>query len=326
MASRTPKFTAKIRVSKLKPLLYRWLLAILLAGVAVFWGFSTPNGFLKAANMKVVDGLPAAPEDAANEHLRAAELLQGIPYDQSSDSSPWNIDLDDRVRLVFEHGHGDCSYKSRALARVLQLKQVPFRVIWIMDRFAISSGQGHTVVECPIEIPGFRGFAIIDMLEGGVPCSGNRPIRLDDLLRHEPIDGFRINSLNSRVDDSSVHYGDSLKNSVVGVSTSSDYATYFGFLDHFHVNLGHPKLEKLVYNLGASILGVFPSVYVTREEIQRYGGGFLLEIAIAKILIWAARLLALLTLLDLIAKLAGAVHRGLSRDPPLRTTRPAPPP
>lgn len=288
--------------------MYRCLLAIVLFGVAVFWGISSPNGFLKCANFIVVDELPRVAEGPSQPLADPAQLLADIPYDEFAES-PWVIEPDERVKLVFEQGLGNCAYMSRGLARVLQLQGVPYNVIWLMDREEVSGGIGHTVVECPLRMGGFEGRAIIDILEGGVLMAREKPVVTDRLLLHEPIEGASIRSFNSRKDTVTTYYDLWMRSNVIGVTPSSELNRYFGLLKKFYANAGYSRIEKLVYNVGAMVLGVFPSVYILPSEIARFDGMFQFEIAMARMMIWCIRALGLMLCIDICIRLARPLRR-----------------
>jgi hypothetical protein len=289
-------------------MLYRLLLAITLFGVAIFWGVSSPNGFLKCANFIVVDELPNLAEEPSQLLADPAALLKDIPYAESAES-PWLIEPDARVKLVFERGLGNCAYLSRGLARVLQLQGIPYNIIWLMDREDVSSGIGHTVVECPLRMSGFEGRAIIDILEGGVLMTGDAPVVTEKLLVHEPIEGVSIRSFNSRKDTAAPYYDLWMRSTVVGVTTSSEMNRYFSLLKATYVNFGYSRIEKLLYNVGAMVMGLFPSVYILQSEMARFDAMFQFEIVMARIMIWCLRVLGLMLIVDICIRLAQLLRR-----------------
>jgi hypothetical protein len=290
-------------------LLYRGLCAVVLFGVAVFWGFSSPNGFLKCANLVTVDRLPELNAGANTRYADPASLLGDIPYDEYAES-PWLIEPDRRLELVFERGLGNCAYLSRGLARRLQLDGIPYNVIWLMDRNDTRSGSGHTVVECPVRVDSVEGNGIIDMLEGGVPVStdGNLVTRAE-LLTHAAIEGLRIRSFNERKDDESAYYGPWMSSTVLGITTSEELNRYFNLLKVFYVDFGYSRIEKLIYNLGAITLGLFPTVYITPDELRRFDGFFQFEIAMARVMIWCVRALIFMATIDIALRLGGLILR-----------------
>lgn len=299
-------------------LFYRLLIAILFLGVANFWGCSSPNGFLKCANFIRTDELP---RPRGPEGVKVADpeaLIAPIPYDEFAES-PWLIEPDARVQLVFERGLGNCAYQSRGLARVLQRDGVHYTLVWIMDRAQTRAGAGHTVVECPITLDGQKAIGLIDMLEGGVPEVGGRPIDVSDLVRHEAMPDVRIRSFNAHKDDRSIYYGASLEDGVIGVTLGEDLNRYFDFLKLTYFNLGFPRAEKLIYNVGGMVLGVFPPVYITNSEASRFDAWFLVEIAIARTMIWTTRILLVMLAFDGLLWIVRRVRR-FRRTPPPRAS------
>jgi hypothetical protein len=276
---------------------YRLLLAVLFLGVANFWGCSSPNGFLKCANFIRTDALPRPEGPEGVKAANPAALIAPIPYDEFEES-PWVIEPDVRVHLVFELGLGNCAYMSRGLGRVLQKEGVPYTVVWIMDREQTRAGVGHTVVECPIQLGETTTIGLIDMLEGGVPEVDGRAINVTDLIRHSSMPEARIRSFNAHKDERSVYYGPLLEDSVIGVTTGEDMNRYFEFLKLTYFDVGYPRIEKLIYNVGGMVLGVFPPVYITPSEAKRFDSWFVFEIAIARTMIWTTRILLVMLVFD----------------------------
>lgn len=278
-------------------LLYRVLAVILLLGVANFWGCSSPNAFLKCASIEIVSSYPEIECDVAAFDPRPT--LELIPnHSDESETGIWGIDPDQRVKLVLETGMGNCAVKSRALGRILQTLGIPYQIVWIMNTDEARSGVGHTIVRCPIRQGSAINVGIVDMLEGGIPRSDGRLLDLKDLQLHEPIRAFRVEALTMHDDASSEYYGTALKHSVIAISRGSDFNRYFDFLKLTYVNTGVPRLEKLVYTVGSTILGIYPMVLITSDEMARFDTWFRVEVAIARTMIWAVRVLTLMLIID----------------------------
>jgi hypothetical protein len=273
---------------------YRLLLALILAGIANFWGFSSPNGFTKCASIVKVDELPAMPRDDGRYFLDVRELLSKLPEANPLDTDEVFVDPDARVQYVFGKGKGDCAQRSRALARVLQSRNIPYRIIWIMHGASIRSGSGHTVVECPLQLGDFKGMGVVDMLEGGVAIGVREPLKLEDLLAHEPAPDRVIEPLARGYDERSPYYSQFQQDSAIGVSMYSEVNRYADAMASWHVSLGFNRAEKLVYILGAMVFGYYPNVYMTPTELGRFDPWFRFEIWLARSMVWSIRLLLLM--------------------------------
>ena len=290
---------------------YRILLAVLLTGVSNFWGFSSPNGFVKCASMKQVTSLPLVKSDSSRYFINPDDLLRHVPRstDEEENAKEWMIDPDLRTQQVFEQGVGNCSFRSKALARVLQKMEVPYSIVWIMHAKDVRNGAGHTVIECPIQLGDYQGSGIIDMLEGGVPYRGLRPVMTEDLLQHLPIDELHLRTFNSAYDSSSRYYGEFLVDAAIGSTTSEDMNQYMDWMAQFYVPLGSYRLEKGLYVVGAMVVGVYPRTLITATEFARFDGWFRMEILLASSMIWSVRLLGLIVAVDMIRWLARVQSR-----------------
>lgn len=284
--------------------LLRAVFAVVLLGIANFWGISSPNAFPKCCSIVEAGDLPVVSFDPAGRVLDVRRLLARIPYERSvSTPSSWIIHPDRRVDFVLETGGGDCATKSRALARILQGSDIPYSLVFVMDANEAATGAGHTVVECPVDLDGVRGIAIVDMLNASVVTVGGRPLVVGDLLAHAPLDVelVRANE-NCRID--ARYYGDYLRNTVVGVSRGDEINRYFDVIAGTHVAIGSEGLEKVAFIAGALVLGIYPAVYMTSEDIGRLDGWLRFEVVLAHAVIWAVRVLGVLVVIEIIAQLA----------------------
>jgi hypothetical protein len=284
--------------------LLRAVLAVLLLGIANFWGISSPNAFPKCCSIVKTETLPQVTPGEAGRALDVRRLLARIPYERSlAAPSSWIIHPDRRVEFVMETGGGDCATKSRALARILQASNIPYSLVFVMDAAEAETGAGHAVVECPIDVDGIRGVGIVDMLNASVVTVDGRPMTVGDLLPHAPVDvEFVRANENCRVD--ARYYGEYLRNTVVGVSRGEELNRYFDFIAGIHVALGSEGLEKVVFIAGALVLGIYPAVYMTSGDIARLDGWLQFEVVLAHAVIWAVRALGLLVVIEVIAQLA----------------------
>jgi hypothetical protein len=296
---------------------YRLLLALVLVGVANFWGFSSPNGFVKCAAIEHVQKLPLLPASGFRYFFQPELLMANLPRGSQNSAEPWIIDPDTRAKLVIEQGLGNCSYRSKGLARVLQGIEVPYSIVWIMHQSSVRSGNGHTVIECPVQLNDYHGLSIVDMLEGGVPFFDGRPTRAEDLLTHKPLVGTEIRTFSNQYDNSSIYYSAFLADAAVGITTSEDMNRYMDAISATYLDVGYPKFEKAVYVLGAMIVGVYPPVYMTSGEIARFDVWFRFEMFLARSMIWAIRVMLLLAVVDIL-RLAWRASRGAELSPRAR--------
>ena len=284
--------------------LLRAVLAVVFLGIANFWGISSPNAFPKCCSIVEVDRLPEVTPERSGRALDVRLLLARIPYERSlATPSSWIIHPDCRVEFVLETGGGDCATKSRALARILQASEIPYTLVFLMDAEEAETGAGHTVVECLIDVDGIHEVGIIDMLNASVVTVDGRLLTTRDLLPHLPIDVelVRANE-NCRIDTR--YYGEYLLDTVIGVSRGEEINRYFDFIAGTYVALGSEGLEKVAFIAGALVLGFYPAVYMTSDDISRLDGWLRFEVVLAHAVIWAARALAVLVVIEVIAQLA----------------------
>ncbi len=290
-------------------------LAVVLAGIANFWGISAPNAFPKCCSIVTVDALPEVPRGNVDVALDVRDLVAAIPYDRSSGvPSSWIIHPDRRAEFVQRTGGGDCATKSRALARILQRSGIPYSLVFIMDADEAETGAGHTVVECSMDIDGSRGVGIVDMLNASVVTLDGRPLTVPDLLQHRPL-AVELECMNAGCAVDGRYYGDYLSDSVIGVSRSEELNRYFDFIAWAYFPMGSEGIEKIAFVAGALVLGIYPAVYMTAGDLARLDGWLQFEVVLAHAVIWAIRALALLLLIDLVAYVA---TRAATRSRPAR--------
>ena len=279
----------------------RAILVVILAGIANFWGLSSPNAFPKCCSIVTVDALPRVSPGEPGRSLDLRDLLARIPYARSvAVPSSWMIHPDRRAEFVLQTGGGDCATKSRALARILQRSGIPYSLVFIMDAREAETGAGHTVVECSVDLDGSRSVGIVDMLNASIVTLDGRPLAVEDLLQHRPL-AVELERLNPECRADDRYYGDYLASCVVGVSRSEELNRYFDFVAWAYFPMGSEGVEKVIFVATALVLGVYPAVYMTGSEVGRLDGWLQFEIFLAHAVIWAIRALALLLVLDLVA-------------------------
>ncbi len=288
---------------------YRLLIGLLLVGVSNFWGFSSPNGFVKCASIIEVNDLPLLQGNEFRYFVDPRQILAPLPSGETEFDEAWIIDPDLRLKRVFEGGVGNCAFRSKALARKLQGMGVPYNIVWVMHAAKARGGEGHTLVECPIQVNEFQGAGLIDMLEGGVPLSNLRPLQVEDLLSHSEISEFRMQTFSPLYDSLSSYYGPYLTDAAIGVTTSGDMNKYSDFIARVYTPLGYYRLEKGVYIVGAMVLGYYPPVYMSSTEIARFDAWFHFEIVLARAMIWAIRLLIAMGIIDIVRLLNAQIRR-----------------
>ncbi len=221
--------------------------------------------------------------------LDVSELIQAIPYSNNA-SMIYDVNPQDRYYRSIRLGYGNCSNLAFGMAYYLAQKGQAYQVVHFMPYEGFLKGVGHTVVNMPYILDGAPRVGIVDILEGGLPKIGEQYVDLSS-LRKKALQGLKIFPLSARKDNVSPYYEDFLNNSVVGVVKSDEIESYFKFVKSIYFPFGSKKLERILFNGLAIVVGVYPRIYVDQKDCDvLFAPHFWLKVS-ADILLFSLRIL-----------------------------------
>lgn len=235
-------------------------LSIVLAAVAYF-GLTYPVAFQKA--MALTSTPLQDPDWESGGALDVRRFVNSIPFRGS-----------ERVNLVrpsqlfeacIKQGRGNCANKSRALSWYLVGNDIPLQRVDLLPIDGFLEGKGHTIVRTRYTLDGEVRVGIVDLLEGALPTLRDVPIDLPE-FRGAPPFACGLLKLSPRVDDASDYYGSYLETVVIGAVEGEQIARYLQYLERWHVDVGLPTYERVVFAAWAIVIGIFPETHVTPEQ------------------------------------------------------------
>ncbi len=262
------------------------LLAIA-GGGAVYFATTSPIAFQKLMSL-TTEPVEEPDWSEAEYAVDIAALVSAIPY-SGSDAVIAVLPSEMYERTILG-GEGNCANKSRGLAYYLEQRGLPFERVELLKTDGFLLGQGHVVLRALVMHEGEPRVAMIDMLEGGLPVRGGRPIDLPDLAGAEPYT-IEILPLNWRTDRFSEYYGGFLDEVVVGRVPDDEIVPFFRFLEGVYVPIGLDRFERIVYNALAIVQGRFPSLHVSQADYDRLVEGHRGKLALAQAMVEATRVL-----------------------------------
>ncbi len=250
-------------MSRRHRLLFAYLGALALALVTV--GLQ-PVAFQKSNAIRAVRTLP---ELGTGDALDVTNIVGAIPYQPGE---VWSVLPAEKYRRTIEEGRGNCSQKTFGLAWWLDREGRPFQVVHLLPLESFLAGGGHTLLRARVDWRDQEQTALVDLRQGALPMSGDRPIDITDLAAG-PIDGFHFELLNPGGADSTVYFGAFLDSAVVGVIPDPEIDRYFRFLEAVYRPLGNQRIEKLIYDGLALLLGYYPTIHVIDTDRLFAGRG-----------------------------------------------------
>lgn len=229
-----------------------------------------PTAFQKSVTIKKIDADRFSSELSSNGNaLNVADFLASIPY-QDKANMVWHPDPGEKYRRTIIQGDGNCSNLVFGASYYLLEQKIDFSIIHLMERDGFLQGSGHTVISLPYMLDGKLHVGVVDVLEGGLPLGmdGQFLSFEDVLLRKQQLnnDAKNVLVLNVRKSGVSSYWTDDFLSRIeIGVVLSKEIEDYFKYLDVFYFSVGHPKLEKYIYDGLAVLFGVLPNVYVRSD-------------------------------------------------------------
>ncbi len=232
--------------------------ALLIYTAVISLVLSSPIAFQKAVSIVEVRKLPSL--GGGGVAWDVEPFVRGIPPPPNT-KIVWEVMPEKKYIRTILGGAGNCSSLSFGAAYKMLKSNIDFQIVHILLPETFTKGWAHTILFSKIRHNGREERALVDLLFGGLPRSGNRLLELDD-IRHGPVQGFSFEHLNDRKIDASSYYGDYLKGAVVGVRTATDVKEYFHFISSIHVDLKSARLEKYIFDGLAVLFGKYPPTYV----------------------------------------------------------------
>lgn len=207
-----------------------------------------PTGFQKANTLMQWDEMPTRPKDYSRDVMSA---LRDVPYRDLIEVSA--VLPSDLVRATLREGGGNCANRTQAFAYELDHQGVDYQIIDVIQPESVSRGVGHTMIRL--------STGLLDVHNAGLPLGGGKALDLPD-LQEGPIQDYRAISLNSRKTGTSRYFGDFLEGAVIGYRDPGDMRRYWTFIEAIFIPIGNDRLEKMIYDGLALIVGVLPPIRV----------------------------------------------------------------
>jgi hypothetical protein len=256
-------------------------------GAALAVAASDPVAFQKVG---ALSGAAIPPFDSATV-VDVAPTLRAMPDRGSEGSSTIVYDvlpLRKRQRTLGE-GWGNCSSLVFGMAAELDAEGKEYRIVHLMPLEHFLDGTGHTLLRARFALPEGPRLGLVDVAAAAIPRSAGRPLEPEDLGRGE-IPGFRLDPVRPESEDWTPFYAEDFQSDLVlGWITSADLARYFRFLETVYVDAGlPPRVEKIVYDGLALVLGFYPTIHADRlaEARQRHR----LRFAMHETSLWTLRI------------------------------------
>jgi hypothetical protein len=263
---------------------------------------------------------PASEIDWKSESrvFQAESVIGSIPYRGSESLA---IVLPSQLyEATILNGLGNCANKCRGLSYYLEQRNMKFERIELLPVENFIRGSGHVLIQAKYLYRGEERVGLIDMLEGGLPAKDGVPIDLEQLRTARPFT-VDIVPLNVRCDRQSDYYGTFLETTAIAVARSEEIRDYFRWVEKIHFSTGNPRLERFLCNASAIVVGKFPLLHVSEEDLARLIAPNFKTYLMAQSMTWATRaLLVLLPLLVALIALRGFLRRSrMARSRGLRT-------
>ncbi len=269
---------------------------LVMFSTSVIIPLSDPVGFQKFNSIVEQDIIL---NKVGKEFVDVKPMIENIPYTNDS-RNIWDVEPRTRYKKSILEGNGNCSNFSFGAAFELGRKGVWFEIVHFLPRNELSSGRGHSLIRTRFKAESDSiHVGLVDFLYGGIVSHDGDPVDLPALIIGD-VTNYKILSLapskgdvpfREAVDFSKSEY-------VVGRIKGVEVESYFRFIESVYIPLGSLKVEKLVYEGTALLLGIYPTVFVSPDQmlfkdnsgkIMLYRGG-----------VWVLRVTAALWLIFLL--------------------------
>jgi hypothetical protein len=220
-----------------------------------------PNRFQKWNSLRTDPEIKRIPRQLDSENtLDIAHFISSIPY-QTNPKFIYSVLPETKFRKTILGGHGDCSNLSFGAAHYLLKQHVDFEIIHFLPPESLFDGDGHVALRVPYRLSNIKQIGVVDLVEGGIPQCSGISIDISELRRcNSPIAILRLTNDKSSF---SQYYGrEYLDRIFIGRTPSADVARYFRFIETVHIDVGSEKLQKLIFDGLALLLGFYYPIYV----------------------------------------------------------------
>jgi hypothetical protein len=252
----------------------------------------------------VITDAPLDHRPQAHEAFDVARFMGDITFTDRT-STVYEVHPERKYEKTIKEGVGNCSNLCFGTAYELRKRSIPYDIIFFLPRKEFLDGWGHAIVSTTCTLGDSTFDCLVDVLESGLPMSGNRFVERAELYKGGIAD-FSIHSLNAIHKTNSTFYGEFLDRSTIGILQGKDIGRYFSFLEKTYIPLGHPKLEKSVYDGLTVLLGVYPRIHV-RSIAETFAGSLGTRLWYLMVL-WILRMGTLVALLWVVVRLGNLVR------------------
>lgn len=209
----------------------------------------------------IVEQTPEKNIMLSGKALDVKTFLASIPYSKNMQMI-YAVDPAVKYAHTIAGGKGNCSNLVFGAAYYLDKCGIDYQIIYFLPPEKFLRGEGHVVLRTRYLLDGKEHVGIVDVLEGGIPCSGGKFLDVADVSKGAVSD-FSIMSLNAEKDNESSYYGSFLDNTSIGWTSADEVNRYFRFIERIYVPLTNYKVEKYAYDGLALIAGFLPKIRVT---------------------------------------------------------------
>lgn len=250
---------------------------------------SQPHRFQKWNSIKSI-GKYQGNRELKKNYIDIQYFVTNIPY-QANSNFTYLVYPKDKYKNAIIEGNGDCSNFSFGGAYYLLKKNIEFEVIHFFIPETFFTFGGHVALRAPYTLRGKKGIGIIDLAGGGVPKFNNTIVDYFDLGNKDKIGDIYFDRINKNASKYYENYykKEYLNKVQIGFTKSADVIRYFDFIEKVYIPLDNSKIEKMLYDGLAILLGQYYTIYVDEELIS----SFVFQIYFFKTILFLVRILLL---------------------------------
>jgi len=261
-----------------------YLLAIIVFSICCITVVLQPNRFQKWNSLRSADEYKASRNLVSINKLELESFVKKIPYKNASDYVYWVYPEGKYKRTILD-GYGDCSTMSFGASYYLIKNNIDFELIHFLPIDSLFKSGGHVTLRVPYNYNGKSMVGIVDLAGGGLPSDGVKYLDVFDLKVMKP--AFSLVRLNEKAPEYYKNYyeRDYLKKVYFGFTPRSDVDRYFKFINKFYISFGNERVEKLIYDGLAILVGKYYTIYVDNDFMAKFNN----EIILFKIFLYVIR-------------------------------------
>lgn len=252
-----------------------YLLTMVVFSVCCITVVLQPNRFQKFNSFRSFYEYKVPGNLVSINKLELESFVKKIPYKNKSEYV-YSVYPEGKYEKTIINGYGDCSTMSFGAAYYILKNNIDFELIHFLPIDSLFKGGGHVVLRVPYNYNGESMVGIVDLAGGGLPSDGEKYLDVLDLKVMNP--PFSLIRLNEKAPEYYKNYykSDYLKKVYFGFTPSNEVDTYFKFINKFYISLGNEKVEKLIYDGLAILVGKYYSIYVDNDFIAIFNNEILL--------------------------------------------------